>query len=202
MTVAQRILVTARGELGVHEVPDGSNRGPQVDVYRRTTWLSTRTGWPWCVAFAWTWVTWKQVLEKPCPYPTASVAQLESWARKHGYTVGTGLPGDLACLGGRHVTIAETFNRKGDSFVGLGGNQANAVRRSNYRISAVTTWIRPGLVHDPPPPVRAPVYELVRGEGERSKIVFKSRDLGAVTRRAKKVLKAGARSVRIRKRKP
>lgn len=55
MVVADKIVDVARGEVGVQEVPLGSNSGPTVVQYQRSTVLDG-TGWPWCAAFVeWVW---------------------------------------------------------------------------------------------------------------------------------------------------
>ena len=52
-TIADRIIEIARAELGVTEVPPGSNTGPRVKQYQSTTSLASTipTGWAWCDAF-------------------------------------------------------------------------------------------------------------------------------------------------------
>lgn len=44
-------LVTARAQVGVMEVPPGSNRGPQVDEYVRRVGGNPADAEPWCAAF-------------------------------------------------------------------------------------------------------------------------------------------------------
>lgn len=205
-TTGQRIVEMAEQELGVKEIPDGSNSGPRVRDYQNTTWFAGTTGWPWCVAFAWTFTVWTRVLKKNCPYKTASVAQLEAWARKNGWA---GKPplrvGDLACLNhGEHVTIVANPDVSAGLFVGLGGNQGNSVCKRAYRTSAVTTIVRvPPVIHSSisDNPAKSPVYELVRGEGGQAKVVFRNRNLDRVLGRAASILAKGATSVRVRKRK-
>ena len=43
------LLEAARGELGVQEIPPGSNRGPRVEEYLSSVFLAG--GNPWCAAF-------------------------------------------------------------------------------------------------------------------------------------------------------
>ena len=50
--LAAAALDAARGEIGVREVPPGSNRGPKVDVYLRAVGLDPAAGcYAWCAAF-------------------------------------------------------------------------------------------------------------------------------------------------------
>jgi hypothetical protein len=49
------IVKIAEAEVGVREVPMGSNTGPRVRDYQSSTSLAG-TGWPWCAAFVeWVW---------------------------------------------------------------------------------------------------------------------------------------------------
>ncbi|MCI0488265.1 MAG: CHAP domain-containing protein [Blastocatellia bacterium] len=45
------VLEVAVSQIGVREVPPGSNRGPQVDQYVRSVGLSPTGRFAWCVAF-------------------------------------------------------------------------------------------------------------------------------------------------------
>jgi hypothetical protein len=46
------VLDKAVGYLGVHEIPPGSNRGPEVDEFLRSVGLNPDDGkYPWCAAF-------------------------------------------------------------------------------------------------------------------------------------------------------
>lgn len=202
-TVGAQIIEAARRELGVVEIPMGSNSGPRVRVYQDSTWFAGTTSWPWCVAFAWTWLLWGQVLKKPCPYKTAAVEQLEKWARVNGWAA-TAPPkvGDLACFGGDHVTVVEKISADG-TFVGLGGNQNNMVKRTVYQVSAITTLVRvPAKVVPPAAEVTGPMWEVVRGEGEKARTVYRSRKLTAATQKAGQILAKGAKGVRIVKKPP
>jgi peptidoglycan hydrolase-like protein with peptidoglycan-binding domain len=49
--LATRVLDIARTQLGVLEVPLGSNRGPEVDEYVRATGFPPSDGFAWCVCF-------------------------------------------------------------------------------------------------------------------------------------------------------
>ena len=202
MTVAKRIIAAAELELGVHEIPAHSNSGARVKQYQATTWLPG-TGWPWCVAFAWTWLVWGQVLHTPCPYPTASVEQLEAWARLHGWAAIDPRPGDLACLGhGRHVTIVHHLLPGGVRFAGIGGNQSDSVRISEYARSDISTLVRVPASYGKLPYAPAPRYEVVRGEGEKAHVVFTGGKLDATVGRAQRALARGARVVTIRRTRP
>ncbi|MVM33605.1 CHAP domain-containing protein [Spirosoma sp. HMF4905] len=77
-TLTSRVLAIAKSQIGISEVPHGSNRGPQVDLYLKTCGLSP--GYPWCSA----WVYWcfqqasRQLgIKNPCP---KSAGVLNMWA--------------------------------------------------------------------------------------------------------------------------
>lgn len=200
MSVADDIIAAAERELGVKEEPLGSNRGKRVGFYQSLTWLPG-SGWPWCVAFAWEYVVWHSVLKKPCPYKTASVAQLEAWARREGWAVkGPPKKGDLLCLNhGEHVTICHAAGSFEGGYVRcIGGNQRHQVCIVTYRAADVTTIIRVPRRVGTPNPTKPPKFEIVRGEGGQEKKVYVS-GIRAALQAAGNALRAGARNVRIRR---
>ncbi len=204
MTIAQSIIAVAESELGVTEQPLGSNRGKRVEFYQSFDWLAGG-GYAWCVSFSWGFVVWGSVLEKPNPYPTASVGQLETWARKNGWAVPVGSLrfGDLACFGGNHVTIVHHLLPGGTKFAGIGGNQADSVKVSEYPRSAVTTVVRVPAKFSPPAPAkRKPIYEVVRGEGEKARVVYTSPSLDAAATKAAELIRKGATGAKLIKRPP
>jgi len=55
-TLRELVIDIAASQIGVVEQPRGSNRGPEVDVYIRTTGLNpAQDSYPWCVCFLY-WV--------------------------------------------------------------------------------------------------------------------------------------------------
>lgn len=196
--VAARVVAAAEMEIGEAEQPLGSNRGPAVEEYQKRDWIPGG-GYPWCVSFAWGWVVWHKALGRPNPYPTASVAQLAAWATKNGWTVPKPQRGDLVCLGGgRHVTIY--LGATGDGrFDGLGGNQDHRVKVSSYRVADITCVIR---VKDTeaPPPAPKPRWEVVRGDGERTRVVYTGTARLALER-VRRLVRNG-RDATIRRRRP
>lgn len=93
MTVREKALRVAIGEIGVKEQPAGSNSGPRVREYQAATGLGG-TGWPWCMAL----VCWAyKRAGHPLPYPTASVGLFLAWAVKVGDVVARPFRGDLVC---------------------------------------------------------------------------------------------------------
>lgn len=201
MTTGQQILEAAKGELGVQEQPLGSNRGKRVEFFQSLDWLAGG-GYAWCVDFAWGYCTWYATLKKPNPYPTAAVFQLEAWAREHGWAVkGPPKLGDLMCFNGHHVTLFSGTAGPG-MFHGLGGNQADRVKYSDYALSSVSTIIRVPSKMTPPKPKPKPRFEVVRGEGERARVVATVPTLAKAFDKAQDIFNKGGHGVRIRKKPP
>ena len=85
-------LARAVKEIGVTEVPAGSNWGPRVSQYLAAAGWKTPA--PWCMAF----VQWcfKQVGVNRLG-GGASVGFFEDWAERHGYLVKRPFAGDVVC---------------------------------------------------------------------------------------------------------
>ncbi len=201
LSLGNRIVAAAEAEIGESEEPAGSNRGPRVELYQSFDWIPGG-GYPWCVSFAWGYVVWHRVLGRPCPYPTASVAQLAAWAQKNGWAVPVhqARVGDLICLGGgRHVTILRRDNRDG-TFDGLGGNQEHRVRVSRYRFADATCVIRVKGKPAGPAPARKPRWEVVRGDGERPRVVYTGNARLALERVRRLVMRGRDATIRRRSR--
>jgi hypothetical protein len=100
--VGETALRIARGYVGQHEQPLGSNRGPFVDECNRIAGVPA--GSFWCMAFVYRCVT-EAVTElglSAIPMPrTASCSALYRWARDNGRLVSRPEPGDIfLCIGG------------------------------------------------------------------------------------------------------
>lgn len=78
-----KVVERARGELGEHENPPGSNRVKYWDAYDKSS-----QGQPWCVCFLW-WV-FQQAGERMAFFgggKTASCSVLLRWYKEQGLTV-------------------------------------------------------------------------------------------------------------------
>src|SRR6185436_1835590 len=107
--IHDRALQVARGQIGVHEQPMGSNTGPQVREYQAATFLGG-TGWPWCSAFVlWCW----QKAGHPLPYKTAGAYDFLNWAKRKGWARSSTelVPGDLVVfnVGSGHISMFERW---------------------------------------------------------------------------------------------
>ena len=131
-SVGQKMLKVARTQVGVKEHPPGSNRGPQVDKYERTTGA---IGQPWCASF----ITWLHVQAtgrgfKGLPNP-AYVPSFVQTARAHQaglyiVTSGNARAGDLVCFDWQpdgvadHIGILTTPVNGSGAFTSIEGNTA------------------------------------------------------------------------------
>jgi Domain of unknown function (DUF1906)/CHAP domain/Putative peptidoglycan binding domain len=79
------VIDIAASQIGVVEQPHGSNRGPEVDVYIRTTGLNPADGsFPWCVCFLyWVFEQAAKIKRTDNPLPkTAGVIALWNLGRR------------------------------------------------------------------------------------------------------------------------
>jgi len=74
------VLLTAGGEVGVMEVPPGSNRGPKVDQYLASVGLNAQDGsFAWCAAFVyWCFREASSAMAVPNP-ATKTAGALDVW---------------------------------------------------------------------------------------------------------------------------
>ncbi len=146
----------AEAEVGAHEIPPGSNRGPRVAAYQAVCGLASTqpTGWPWCAAFV-CWTIGQAILRHPgllaqaieqAPPREASVYGLEDWAARlglpasdqgddsHGFSPQRG---DLVFYRFSHVEIVRSASSANSYFQSVGGNtgDAVAVRTRSYALA-------------------------------------------------------------------
>jgi len=147
--MVERVLETARGELGTMESPANSNS------VKYNTWFYGRAvsgaAYPWCMAFV-QWVFARA--EEELPYLTASCSALLGWyrANRPEAVVKDPRPGDIAIYSFGHTGIVEAVGRdgtitaiEGNTSPGAAGSQSNGgmVCRRTRAGSAVTAFIRP-----------------------------------------------------------
>lgn len=127
----RRLLALERSQLGVHEIPDGSNRGPRISYpvgtvpsYQSSTGAY---GAAWCASFQ-QWAL-ERVLGHELADRSAGVFYIKDWAWRHGLIHAIPKPTDLVAFvdGSGHIGMVETIGRSG--FWSLEGNEGNAVRR-------------------------------------------------------------------------
>jgi hypothetical protein len=69
----KKVLTVAAGEVGTMEVPPGSNRGPEVDLYIKRTGLDPATQPAWCACFVY-WCFDQAAKSLRIPNPTVKDA--------------------------------------------------------------------------------------------------------------------------------
>jgi cell wall-associated NlpC family hydrolase len=176
VTRHDKAMVIARVEVGVHEEPMRSNRGPRVQVYQHATWLPG-TGWPWCVAFV-QWVWKKAGLE--FPDKTAGAYDLLARAKKRGLSVpvSKALPGDAIVfkIGSGHAALlARPYHLTEPYVETIDGNVSDMVAHRRRHITTVKGAVHvPEVVDKPMTPAKPPLFEVVTSESGHAKVVYVS----------------------------
>ena len=134
-----RWLIIAEQELGVHETPGPKATARIVEYDKATTLKATSDEVPWCAAF----VCW--CLEQAGIESTHSAAAKSflSW----GIDIGDKpVEGCIVVLkfvsGNHHVTFYDGY-MDSETIIGLGGNQSDQVKRSNYMVEYVESFRMP-----------------------------------------------------------
>lgn len=137
MTLAEKALEIALSQVGVQEVPRGSNRGPQVDEYVRSVGLDPAGKYAWCVALMyWCFKQAAEAMGRPNPLPrTGGVHDMFNKA-KGKYQVRMAMPGDLVFMdfgnGKGHVYMVERVSKAGNHSVE--GNTNDDGSREGYEV--------------------------------------------------------------------
>jgi hypothetical protein len=99
-SVSEKAVLIALTQDGVREQPLGSNRGPEVDAYIRSTGLNPPAYW--CMAFVyWCFQRAAAQLGATNPmYKTASCSDLYAWAKPRGLVKSTPQRGDIFLVRG------------------------------------------------------------------------------------------------------
>lgn len=136
----RNVLARAIAEIGVREEPDGSNRGPRVDLY-----TAPNFGEPWCADFvSWAW----NCADGGSPFGhIRGVYTIEDWARKHGRIVVDPQPGDLFLIlrppSHGHTGLVVSVSDDGRAISTVEGNAGNAVRGLVRERSTISLFVRP-----------------------------------------------------------
>jgi hypothetical protein len=129
-TLGERALAMARTQIGVKEQPPGSNSGPQVTVYQKTTGAYRE---PWCASFA-KW-SYKAVGATPAQLSRAT-ADVTTWLAYAHVSLGVVRAGDLVIYnwdGGDvdHIGLFDHWATKGSELVACEGNTSESGSQSN-----------------------------------------------------------------------
>ena len=151
MTTAERVLAVARSQLGVYEMPSGSNRVKYNDWYYGKA--VSGSAYPWCMAFV-QWCCHEALA--PLPFRTASCSALLRWYREHEpqRLVATPRAGDIVIFdlpGGAAIDHTGIYERaQGESIVTIDGNtgtgndaNGGAVMRRTRSRAYAAAYIRP-----------------------------------------------------------
>jgi len=141
----RRVLEVAVGELvlGVTEQPDGSNRGPRVDVY-----TAPDLGIPWCAAFV--SYCFARGVDAGSPFGRIlSALKMRDWAAANSRLLGIAAlpqPGDVFIIlrGDLHGHVGLIVGNTPDGrMLTIEGNAGNAVRGLIRARASVTAIARP-----------------------------------------------------------
>lgn len=128
-TCERHVLSYARSQIGVKEIPFGSNTGPWVSVYQSVTGAY---GEPWCVSFV-QWALWRAHIG-PIANRTAGAVYLRDWAYSRGLLRSKPEPGTIAVwiYSEQHASLVESVH--GSSYTTIDGNWDNQVMRVQHSL--------------------------------------------------------------------
>jgi hypothetical protein len=141
-SVAQKMLATAAGEVGVRESPPGSNNSPRIAEYRSATAGAPGPG-PWCAYFV-SWVGRQAGAPVgPNGQGFGSVDALYSWAQQTGRALPRGAqpqPGDLI-VWNEHIGMVESVDATGAVHT-IEGNSSDQVIRRTHAAGTALGYVR------------------------------------------------------------
>jgi hypothetical protein len=189
-----KAIAYARHCVGVHESPNGSNRGPiqrtnpngGVDFFEQHDFVSG-VGYPWCAAF---WLTCWAEAGHPFPYRSPSAHAVGDWARSHGMakSINDLIPGD-GCdwnEGSGHLSMFESFDPHTGLVHTIDGNWDNKVMRATHRVANLRVGFHVPEKHTDPAP-KTPYWVIATSVNGHKKILFsdharKKKILGLIPR--------------------
>lgn len=165
--------------IGVHESPNGSNRGPVqvsnpsggVDFFESHDFVAG-VGYPWCAAF---WLTCWAEAGHPFPYRSPSAHSLGDYARKHGMakSIHELVPGD-GCdwnEGSGHISMFERFDPATGLVHTIDGNWGDRVERATHRVANLRVGIHVPETSVSPTP-KTPYFVIATSVNGHKKILF------------------------------
>ena len=132
----QEMLQAAVSQVGVQEVPKGSNRGPQVSKYLASVGLNP--GYAWCMAFVY-WCAQQAEISLKEPNPLVRTAGvMKQWLSIPGkYKHPNPLPGDIFIMsfghGTGHTGFVTDIHING-TFDTIEGNSNSDGSREGYEV--------------------------------------------------------------------
>lgn len=142
---ANAIIAHARALIGIHEIPDGSNTGPDVHTIQSATGAYNA---PWCVSTG-QYIA-LHALGHTFADDTANAYYAAQYAQDHGWVVPHAIPGCFVVyhIGAGHFGTVVKLNPDGSgSFDAVEGNEGNAVRtvHRDPRTITCTFFVLPDL---------------------------------------------------------
>lgn len=144
-----KALTYARHCLGVHEFPQGSNRGPiqvsnpsgGVDFFEQHDFVNG-VGYPWCACF---WLTCWELAGHKFPYSSPGAHAIGNWAKQHGWAkpIGQLVPGD-GCdwnEGSGHFSMFESYDSSTGLVHTIDGNWGDRVMRVTHKVGNLRVGI-------------------------------------------------------------
>lgn len=201
-TLGERALALAIRDIGTKEVPPGSNTGTRVREMQGNTWLPG-TGWPWCAAAV---CTWYEEAGYRLPDPSAGAKDLTQRAARNGWgrsvPIRAASPGAIVSwnIGSGHVSLLERYDERTGLVHTVDGNSGDMVKRCARPASLVFMAVivaGDGTVTRPKP--KGPWRQIVTSESGHEVVVYGSRNLDRLLRRAGNLLRSGTKAITIRR---
>lgn len=167
--------------LVVHEVPDGSNRGPVqihrpdggVDVFQAHDFVAG-VGYAWCVC---TWLAGLDYAGLKWPYRSPGAYAQGNYARKHGLArpVTELIPGDGCVwqIGAGHLSTFLSYDPRREMVKTIDGNVSNRMGLRERHVSLLHTGIH--VPEDPkllPPKEPKPFWVIATSENGHRQLLF------------------------------
>lgn len=150
MTLAEKLIEVAKTQIGVQEIPKGSNSGYDVEKYLKSIGLGK--GYAWCMAFVY-WCTDEASNDLGVTNPLFKTGRvLKQWAKRPTLQVDTPQPGDIFIMdfgkGAGHTGIVERVLTGGriatieGNSNGTGAREGQEVCRLTRKISGCKGFLR------------------------------------------------------------
>jgi hypothetical protein len=136
MTLAQSSLEVATRQIGVQEIPKGSNAGPEVEIYLKSVGLTK--GYSWCMAFVYWCVSTSSTTSSTTRNPLKKTAGvLDQWNSKPELRITTPVPGSVFIMdfgkGQGHTGFVEKI-LPGGKIQTIEGNTNDDGSREGYKV--------------------------------------------------------------------
>jgi hypothetical protein len=133
-TLGKKTVEVAITQLGVQEIPKGSNAGPEVEIYLKSVGL--KKGYSWCMAFIY-WCTQQASVKTAIKNPLKKTGGvLDQYNSSSALVNKTPQPGDIFIMdlgkGLGHTGIVEKVGN--DLIYTIEGNTNNEGSREGYEV--------------------------------------------------------------------